>query len=731
MGSTPSSRTNIDVVEIKQRSTEKESNTVNNNIEKRSYTEKQNTGKESNALKKKPNRRSKTEKEPNMEESAENKEQETDAISVAEASDEAKNEKNGTKQNGDDDDDDDGDGGSPKKSKKTDEEVCEKWKPKVVQVVEYLNGCEDYTTEECFEQMQPLFDACKLRRVRKLLSTYVTDELKFAELFIKVWKSLATENVYDEKENKQPSKNLKRFKMIYWNFTDTSKELCESMNEHNAVVLLLEELDNPFLAVNELRSDSRRYHIKGTLGILMNTIRLCNNCRSSYRKANAVERVSKYGQSTYLIIKAKVLLLLSYVVDEHESEALMATDGSVHFILNLLREALKSTSHIAKSYGIGVAELLTGVCQLTGLEINKVKIGIQGGISLMFRILDIGYSEEEQILAAKILWNLAFVDINKQIIKLCNSGTEALKEFQNSEVADLKEACKGVLWEVYEGDKGMYCSESSGEGDNESKRPSSAGNGPHIMISYQWDVQPRMIELRQRLQQAGYRTWMDVDEMEGDLLVAMADAVENAAVVLVAMSQKYKDSQNCRTEASYAYKQNKTIVPLLVEDDYKADGWLGALVGMLKYYKFVADTEVDSSLPPLLQEIGNKGKVGSKYSAGPIVPVKATTVSAAPPSSVTMVTAYKPPPPSNHDTPDGPQNTIRNWSTSDVEEWIISKDLSNVKSKMKSYTGRQLIQMQCHYQRAPDFFLNYLKNDLKMDYFTVLNFTAALDELFS
>lgn len=38
---------------------------------------------------------------------------------------------------------------------------------------------------------------------------------------------------------------------------------------------------------------------------------------------------------------------------------------------------------------------------------------------------------------------------------------------------------------------------------------------------------------------------------DGDILGAMADAVEKAAVVLVCFSQKYKDSQSCRTGKEY------------------------------------------------------------------------------------------------------------------------------------------------------------------------------------
>ena len=67
------------------------------------------------------------------------------------------------------------------------------------------------------------------------------------------------------------------------------------------------------------------------------------------------------------------------------------------------------------------------------------------------------------------------------------------------------------------------------------------------MISYQWDVQKSMIHLKTQLQEQGYKVWMDVDEMGGSTLESMARAVENASVVLVCVSQKYKESPNCRS----------------------------------------------------------------------------------------------------------------------------------------------------------------------------------------
>ena len=61
---------------------------------------------------------------------------------------------------------------------------------------------------------------------------------------------------------------------------------------------------------------------------------------------------------------------------------------------------------------------------------------------------------------------------------------------------------------------------------------------------------------------------MDIDQMGGSTLQAMADAVENANIVLIAMSQKYKDSPNCRAGKLMLWKM-PTLFSLLCHRNTK------------------------------------------------------------------------------------------------------------------------------------------------------------------
>ena len=68
----------------------------------------------------------------------------------------------------------------------------------------------------------------------------------------------------------------------------------------------------------------------------------------------------------------------------------------------------------------------------------------------------------------------------------------------------------------------------------------------HIMISYQWNQQDLILRVRDRLREQGYKIWIDVEQMGGSTLEAMARAVEQSRIVIIAMSHSYKDSSNTR-----------------------------------------------------------------------------------------------------------------------------------------------------------------------------------------
>jgi hypothetical protein len=53
----------------------------------------------------------------------------------------------------------------------------------------------------------------------------------------------------------------------------------------------------------------------------------------------------------------------------------------------------------------------------------------------------------------------------------------------------------------------------------------------------------------------------------------VAIAVEQSDMLLMCVSQKYKDSPNCRLEGEYCMNRRIEFVPLMMQRGYKPDGW--------------------------------------------------------------------------------------------------------------------------------------------------------------
>lgn len=66
------------------------------------------------------------------------------------------------------------------------------------------------------------------------------------------------------------------------------------------------------------------------------------------------------------------------------------------------------------------------------------------------------------------------------------------------------------------------------------------------MISYNWKHQDKVKKICKSLKNIGHRVWIDVDNMQGSTLDAMDKAVEQAYIVLMCYSSKYKNSDSCR-----------------------------------------------------------------------------------------------------------------------------------------------------------------------------------------
>lgn len=124
------------------------------------------------------------------------------------------------------------------------------------------------------------------------------------------------------------------------------------------------------------------------------------------------------------------------------------------------------------------------------------------------------------------------------------------------------------------------------------------------MISYQHQDKNICEQIYSRLTNENkYRVWFDQENMYGPMMTRMAEGIEKSEFVLIAMSETYKKSQFCRSEATYAYKSKHSIIPLKLHDDFMATGWLGITVGDLNYVNFSEKRSFDVAYDELIKQI--------------------------------------------------------------------------------------------------------------------------------
>ena len=66
------------------------------------------------------------------------------------------------------------------------------------------------------------------------------------------------------------------------------------------------------------------------------------------------------------------------------------------------------------------------------------------------------------------------------------------------------------------------------------------------------------------------------------------------------------------SEAEYAFQLKKDVIPLMLETNYRPDGWLGFIVGAKFWIDFATKVPFNDAVNKLTKEIGERGKIGSE-----------------------------------------------------------------------------------------------------------------------
>ena len=579
-------------------------------------------------------------------------------------------------------------------------------------VAKNLNDPEDYATlgkqtiEGLFETSVHTFESAGTQEEKEFITLIEftidvggAEQLKrFVQHCFKKFSYLINEESDDEEETDDYTcyNCLSISLAAIQNFSDFHQGFCSACAGAGIISMCFEivkQIDAENSNWEEEDEDSELVTIiDGSIGILHNISR---RLRDRELFANREQTLLYFAKKKVPAIAAESLLTLAYLVDENTNYLISADENLLSFIITLLDEAWQSEDR--HSNGYSAKELAEGLSHLAINDANKNILGQNGVIPVLISVIKTSNEDEEKASATRALWMLAFHDSNKEKIRQEEGAMDILHRLQQSENPEVQKAAAGALWEI------------EGKTARHLERVASTRN--HVMISYQWDSQEVLVEVKNRLQASGYRVWMDLEQMKGSTLDAMAEAVENASVVLVCVSRRYKESQNCRSEATYAYDLKKDIIPLMMERNYKGDGWLGIIVTGKMWFDFQSKHVLEQSVTKVIKELGGRGK-DVDVTDGPSKPVVQAVQ-----ADIVATSSSSP--------------GVSTWTNEEVKQWFKEIGLEKVcKQDISGMNGQSLTDLQKLREECPEYFYRCLERDLNLtNMLDIFTFTKGLGEL--
>jgi hypothetical protein len=309
---------------------------------------------------------------------------------------------------------------------------------------------------------------------------------------------------------------------------------------------------------------------------------------------------------------------------------------------------------------------------------------------------------DRYLIAFDIIWGLSF---NQGIQQQLRSNTAFMSKLSHlSKECDneqMRKIIHGILWNL--------------EIDREDRTTSEIENKKtfDIMISYSHQEKTLCQQIYDELIRSGYRVWIDFDQMHGNIMDAMAQAIEQSHTVIICMSEQYRKSNYCRAEAHYAFQCQRKIVPVLLQKHYKPDGWLLFLMGQLLYVDF-NKYEFDRAIKMLFDEL--KAESNPETDVVSVHPTEdSNTLAAFPPETK----------PGTLPSPIVSQNILE-WTETQVQEWLVQHNLIQMSHLLTNCDGRSLFYLNKYIKNGRS---QQILNLLQEDSLRQINQSISLIEL--
>ena len=137
----------------------------------------------------------------------------------------------------------------------------------------------------------------------------------------------------------------------------------------------------------------------------------------------------------------------------------------------------------------------------------------------------------------------------------------------------------------------------------------SIGVKGHVFFSYSRAFESPVRKVKTFMESNGIHCWMcPCNNKQTKVFDSIAEAVENCSVFVAFYGLDYKNSPYCEEEMMRAVELRKVIIPVKMQKNYKADGWLGLKITRYRRLDLSENCENQGRLKELLDVITAEGE---------------------------------------------------------------------------------------------------------------------------
>ncbi|KAL4227291.1 hypothetical protein ACF0H5_012737 [Mactra antiquata] len=507
-------------------------------------------------------------------------------------------------------------------------------------------------------------------------------------------------------KNDECLKCLLIIRRILWDYSHCSSNFALALSKTEFVTTLL---DDVACCCNEgVQKLDEHIDCGDNMYIFCSAVcMIYNMCRHPYSEREAVRRdgiiykLKSFLNSKHTHVQMMSLLALVYVIKEEQTSILNTNFDVFDFLIARINDTVIAKDK--RESGYHIAELIDSLTCL--IESNKTKQYLMNIRPLtMIKTWLTVPNVLENLSAIKLIWELAFLEQNRRILRNDTELVTILQELKLNHDPDIRIAAQKTQF-VLQWKESCYKIMSL---DNEPVED-------HILLSYNWADRSQVNEIYRVLKSEGFPVWIDITEMNKytDILDCVRRSIYHSKLVLVCYSEKYKRDQNCRTEAEYSYELRRPVIPIRLQAGYEPDGWLRTLLGPKFYLDFTNNAIFDKQMDKLRdcinryenkttqvnQTVAESPRITMSRSSSRAISsrISSRAISRLPSRGPSACSAYN--------------KKVQDWSADDIEQWTLHFKFDGRAYRIVSrLTVQQILHIYNTWKKNPESFYKWAES---------------------